>query len=45
MTKATDTHSEHVTFTAFAQQQWLGKCASISHYTCLSCYILWTMQY
>jgi hypothetical protein len=41
ITKATDTHSEYVTYIAFPRQQWLRERASIlCLYTrCLSCYV------
>ena len=29
--KATDTHSEYITFVAFPRQNWLHKLASVSH--------------
>ena len=34
ITKATDTHSEHVIFLAFARQQWLRYRVSVLCYTC-----------
>jgi hypothetical protein len=37
ITKATDTHSEHVIFIAFPQQQWLCKHTSVLCYTYIAC--------
>jgi hypothetical protein len=39
MTKAADTHSEYVIFTAFPLQQWLHKRASMLRYTCIGCIV------
>jgi hypothetical protein len=33
ITKATDTHSEHIIGIAFPRQQWLLECASMLRYT------------
>jgi hypothetical protein len=39
ISKATETHSEYVTFIAFPRQQWLRECASLLrlYVNCLSC--------
>jgi hypothetical protein len=43
ITKAADTHSEYVTLTAFARQQWLRERPSILllYVHCLRCYFAW----
>jgi len=37
VTRATDTHSEHVILIAFPRQRWLGERASVSGYTYIGC--------
>jgi hypothetical protein len=37
--KAANTHSQHATFTAFPQQQWLHKHTSIICYTQIACFV------
>ena len=37
VTKATDTLSQYVTFTAFPLQQWVHECASLLGYTYTDC--------
>ena len=39
ITKATDTHSEYVTFIAFPQKQWLREHASMSRYMYIGCLV------
>jgi hypothetical protein len=39
ITEHTDTHSEYAILIAFPSQQWLDKCASMSHYTCIVCLV------
>jgi hypothetical protein len=39
ITKATDTHSEHVILTAFPLPQWLHECASMLRYAYISCLV------
>ena len=41
MTKATDTHSEHVILRAFPRQRWLSERASVSGCTFIVCLFLW----
>jgi hypothetical protein len=40
ITKATDTHSEYVIFSAFPWQQWLRERASVLHYTYSACVVI-----
>ena len=40
ITKATDTHSEYVTFIASPLQQWLHERASILRYTYIACVVI-----
>ena len=39
VTKATNTHSEHVTLIAFPLQQWLHESVSMLRYTCTVCLV------
>ena len=40
ITKATDTHSEHVVLTTFPLQQWLYERASMLRYTYVACLVI-----
>jgi hypothetical protein len=42
ITKATDTSSEYVIFTAFPRQQWLHERASMLRYTYTACLVRYT---
>jgi hypothetical protein len=42
--KATNTHSQYVTLTAFPPQQWLHEHASMPRYTYISCLIVNTLR-
>ena len=44
ITKATNTHSIHVTFIGFPRRKWLGERASVLRYTCIV-YWLWTHSF
>jgi hypothetical protein len=43
--KATDTHSEYVTFSAFPLQQWLHERASVLCYTYTACLVVVNLKY
>jgi len=43
MTKATDTHSEHVQLIAFPRQQWLYEGASLLRYMYIACLVYQTI--
>jgi hypothetical protein len=43
--KATNTHSEYITFIAFPPKLWLHERASISRYTYAACLALYTVQF
>ena len=43
ITKATDTHSEYATLTAFSRPQWLGEPASILCYAYIACLVICTL--
>ena len=38
--KAINVHSEYVMLIAFPQQQWLHECASLLHYMCVACLVI-----